>query len=263
MTDYTIKKRNSTGAIDQSSSVKDIFASSKDGSWLIVAPHDDDLVLGCGLLVMAAIAEGIDVHVAVATDGSMGYCDVEDRENIRDIRRKEMYESSLKIGLDADHIHWFDLPDGALPIHQGTVPQEDGSVSGLAWSLTVLFRKISPVVVLSPTPTDYHPDHRVVGSEVDIACFHASGEIWSQLGAPISIPERWDYAVYCPFPDDPNVQLNCDEAYFTKKLDSIGSFVSQRQIAAMVESCRNNGPIEYYQSRPFVLYDPQIYADLF
>ncbi len=263
MSTYRIKQRDAQGAIQKSTSVKDCFAGGKDGTWLVVVPHDDDLVLGCGLLVQAAHAEGIDVHVAVASNGSMGYCDVEDRDQIQDIRRKEMNISSADIGIAEDHIHWFGLQDGALPMAQGTTPQADGSVSGLAWECTKLMRQLKPVVVLSPTPTDYHPDHRVVGSEVDISCFHASGEIWSQLGEPINIPERWDFAVYCPFADEPNVQLSTDIELFDKKLESIGRFQSQRQIAAMVENCRNSGPLEYYAARPFILYDPNDYAGLF
>lgn len=260
---YTLKQRFSDGSIERPQSVQDCFAASKSGAWLVVVPHDDDLVLGCGLLMLAAAAEGIEIHVAVATNGSMGYCDVKDRENIVEIRRQEMNASCADLAIPEERIHWFDLQDGALPMAQGTTPHADGSVTGLAWQLTALMRKIKPVVVLSPTPTDYHPDHRVVGSEVDIACFHASGAIWSQLGTPITIPERWDFAVYCPFTEDPDVQLSCDPGLFDKKLESIGRFVSQKQIAAIVDNCRNAGPIEYYAARPFYLYNPQQYEALF
>ena len=38
------------------------------GPWLLIAPHDDDFILGAGLLVLAAQAQGLPLHVAVATD---------------------------------------------------------------------------------------------------------------------------------------------------------------------------------------------------
>lgn len=263
MSDYKLKHRAADGALTSFTSVQECFAGERQGAWLIVVPHDDDLVIGSGLLVQAAHAEGIEVHVAVATDGSMGYCDYEDKDRITDIRREEQYLSCADLGIPRERVHWCGLQDGALPMHQGTTPQRDGSVSGLAWEVTRLLRQLKPVVVLAPTPTDYHPDHRVVGSETDIACFHASGEIWSQLGEPVAIPERWDYAVYCPFDGDPDVQLTTSDALFDNKLQSVGRFQSQRQIAAMVDNCRKTGPLEYFQSRPFVLYDASKYKSLF
>ncbi len=260
---YSLKQRASDGSLQQLDSVKSCFAKDRDGIWLVVVPHDDDLVIGTGLLVQAAHAEGIEVHVAVSTDGSMGYCDVEDKDKIKEIRTEEQYKSCEDLGIPRERVHWFGLQDGALPMCQGTMPQADGSVKGLAWELTRLMRQLKPVVVLAPTPTDYHPDHRVVGSEVDISCFHAGGEIWSQLGDPIEIPERWDYAVYCPFAEDPNVQLTTDDNFFEKKLSSVGQFKSQRQIATMVENCRNTGPVEYYAAKPFILYTASDYKSLF
>lgn len=263
MSDYQIKQRGADGALSTHDSVQQCFAGERRGVWLIVVPHDDDLVIGSGLLTQAAAAEGIEVHVAVATDGSMGYCDYEDKDRIVEIRREEQYLSCEDVGIPRERVHWCMLQDGALPMTQGTTPQTDGSVKGLAWEITTLMRQLKPVVVFSPTPTDYHPDHRVVASEVDIACFHASGEIWSQLGEPVDIPERWDYAVYCPFAEDPDVQLTTSDALFDNKVKSIARFQSQRQIAAMVESCRKTGAFEYYKARPFNLYDASKYKALF
>src|SRR5437764_504739 len=54
--------------------------------WLMVSPHDDDVTLGAGLLIQAAIAERIDVCAAIVTDGRMGYCTLEQKDRIIDIR---------------------------------------------------------------------------------------------------------------------------------------------------------------------------------
>ena len=42
--------------------------------FLFISPHDDDVVIGGGLMIQSALKEGVPVHVAVVTDGSMGYC---------------------------------------------------------------------------------------------------------------------------------------------------------------------------------------------
>src|SRR4051812_40691305 len=62
-------------------------------TWLFVSPHDDDLCLSCGLLMQQAVAEGVNVQVLVVTDGRMGYCTLDQRDSIAEIRRKETYES--------------------------------------------------------------------------------------------------------------------------------------------------------------------------
>ena len=43
--------------------------------------------------MQAAVKEGIDVQVLVVTDGRMGYCTLEQRDHITEIRRKETYDS--------------------------------------------------------------------------------------------------------------------------------------------------------------------------
>ncbi|NLE28471.1 MAG: hypothetical protein GX629_02230, partial [Phycisphaerae bacterium] len=38
------------------------------------SPHDDDVVLGGGLMMQLAKRENVPVHIVIVTDGSMGYC---------------------------------------------------------------------------------------------------------------------------------------------------------------------------------------------
>src|SRR5688572_28936960 len=64
------------------------FESADDERWLMVSPHDDDVSLGAGLLVQAAVAQRVDVHAAVVTDGRMGYCTIDQKDKIIDIRRR-------------------------------------------------------------------------------------------------------------------------------------------------------------------------------
>lgn len=239
-------------------------ALATNGPWLAIVPHDDDLVIGMGLVAMAAIAAGIELHVAVVSDGCMGYATVAERAGIVARRRAEMEASCVMLGLPASHIHWLGFPDGDLPSWQGcrAVTGQNDPV-GIARSLTATMRRVRPTLVFGPTATDIHPDHRVVASELDIACFHASGVIWLELGAPIALPRRWDYAVYCPFPQPPAVELRATSALFTRKLDAIAAFASQEQIAALVARMRAAGPVEYLREVTWEPYHPGLYAGLF
>src|SRR5918993_4927866 len=83
-------------------------------TWLFVSPHDDDLCLSCSLLMQQAVAAGINVQVLVVTDGRMGYCTLEQRDSISEIRRKETFESFALLGVPKQNIAYVGYPDGGL-----------------------------------------------------------------------------------------------------------------------------------------------------
>ena len=51
----------------------DVATIAGSGPILVLAPHPDDESLGCGGLIAQACAAGIEVHVAILTDGSMSH----------------------------------------------------------------------------------------------------------------------------------------------------------------------------------------------
>jgi hypothetical protein len=50
---------------------------------------------------------------------------------------------------------------------------------------------------------------------------------------------------------------------FSRKLDAIGCWRSQTQIARLVERVRNGGPEEYFRILTFPAYAPSMYRGLF
>jgi LmbE family N-acetylglucosaminyl deacetylase len=227
--------------------------------WLAVSPHDDDVAIGMGMLAMAAVAEGVDLHVAIVSDGSMGYSKPQDQASIVQVRRRET-EASMKIlGVKPQNIHWLGFPDCDLPSHQGRKPKG----TGITHAMTGVIRKTKCNAVFCPTGADLHPDHRIVASETAIACFHASGAIWLELGEPVPVPARWDYAVYCNFTEAPNLEIRSDEALLKRKLDSIACYVSQPQISGLVEHMRQSGPVECFLRCDWQPYSAKSYAHLF
>src|SRR6185369_1825284 len=88
-------------------------------AWLFVSPHDDDLVMGAGLWMQAAVAAGVDVQVLVVTDGRMGYCTLEQRDSIAKIRKGETYASFKILGVGEKQIAYIAYPDGGLYTLQG------------------------------------------------------------------------------------------------------------------------------------------------
>ncbi|MBA3846379.1 MAG: PIG-L family deacetylase [Planctomycetes bacterium] len=240
--------RRDAGGVSAPADVVAAFDGAR--RWLVVAPHDDDAVLGMGLAIVAATAGGVQVDVAIVSDGRMGYGTAAERDGIVARRAVETRDSLTRVGVPAERVHWLGFPDSDLPKHQGATA--DG---GIARALTRVMRQVRPDAVFAPTSADLHPDHRVVASECDIAVFHAAGEIWLELGAQLErVPARWDYAVYCPFPEAPTLLARGDEVAFAAKVAAVEAYVSQRQIASLIASMRAAGPLETYLRRTWTPY---------
>ncbi len=239
-------------------------ASTARQSWLFVSPHDDDLVIGAGLWIQAAVRAGIDVQVLVVTDGRMGYCTLQQRDAISEIRQRETYESFEILGVGREQIAWVGYPDGGLYTLQGRrkarpddeVKPIEGYV-GLSNAFTYHLRRTKASRVFVPTIADLHPDHQIANNEMMISIFHAAGAIWPELGPPLAdVPKVYELAIYCDFPQPPQLELRADERSFETKLAGIAAYRSQLQIAKLVEIIRAAGPYEYLRELNFRFYSP-------
>ena len=236
-------------------------------TWLFVSPHDDDLCIGAGLFMQAAIREGVTVQVLIVTDGCMGYCRLEDRDRIVDIRRQETYESFAILGVPQDHIHYVGYPDGGLVPFIGRRKAQSGEDAiagyiGLQNAFTYHLRKIRPRVYV-PTHTDLHPDHRITHSELMISVFHAAGAIWPELGEPLDQPPNvGELAVYCDFVDLPNLEIISDDEAFQRS-SGASPFTSRRFRSSGSGEPRRAGPYEYVRESEFRLFTPDTYKPFF
>lgn len=236
--------------------------------WLFVSPHDDDLCIGAGLLMQAAVASGVEVQVAIVTDGCLGYCGAEQKDSIIEIRRQETLRSFELLGIPNEQVTFLGFPDGGLTRFIGRRPAVGGEPSvggftGLQNAFTHSLRELRPSRVFVPTRMDLHPDHQITHNELMISLFHASGKIWPELGDPLDVPGVHEMAVYCDFPSDPNLEIISDDAAFEVKLQSIAAYESQLQIAELVQRIREDGPYEYIRDVEFRLYSPRRYRSLF
>lgn len=239
-------------------------------SFMFISPHDDDVILGGGLLIQMAQRENIPVHVVIVTDGSMGYCSKEQKENISDIRRAETYKAFASLGVPRENIVWMGFPDCRLNSYCGRRPADPDDTTaiegyvGLQNSFTKLIREIAPTQCFLPTSSDLHPDHKIVHEELLISLFHAAGNIWPELGTPIEkVPYVHEMGVYCDFPTPPNLRMQTSRSFLEKKLDAIAAFKSQEQISSLIDIVRRSGPYEYLRELNFKLYQPAAYYDMF
>jgi LmbE family N-acetylglucosaminyl deacetylase len=173
------------------------------------------------------------------------------------------------LGIKGRNIYALAYADGGLHCSQGrrqATGHERERIAGyigLQNTITHYLRRVRPQRVLVPGASDYHPDHQIVHNELMISIFHANGKIWPELGEPCELPSVYEMATYCDFAQDPNLEVKSTQEWFQLKLDAIGVFRSQEQIAQIVKQVRDGGPYEYLYEMEFQFYSPRTYRELF
>ncbi|MGD9795046.1 MAG: PIG-L deacetylase family protein, partial [Acidimicrobiia bacterium] len=115
-------------------------------SVLVLAPHSDDEVLGCGGLIAAAVRRGVRVDIVIATDGALSDGD-------RTVRPAESAAAVSVLGADRTRVRFLDRPDGSL----------SNDVEGLADEIGAVLAASRPGLIVSTSSWDPHPDHRALG----------------------------------------------------------------------------------------------------
>jgi LmbE family N-acetylglucosaminyl deacetylase len=113
------------------------------GPWLVFAPHADDETFGMGGSLLKAKKEGIEAHLVVLTDGSLGG----DTENLVQIRSGEVKLAAELLGLKSVQC-WSEL-DRSLDLTEQVLEKVVRAILDL-----------SPSTVFFPGPLEIHPDHR-------------------------------------------------------------------------------------------------------
>jgi LmbE family N-acetylglucosaminyl deacetylase/GT2 family glycosyltransferase len=115
---------------------------------LVVAPHPDDEVFGCGGMLAWHARLGAEVRVVIVSDGAAGDPGRRD-EGIVETRRAESLAAGRELGL-GDY-RFLELRDSHL-----------GSVADLPARLARELDAFAPELVYGPSPQELHPDHRAV-----------------------------------------------------------------------------------------------------
>jgi LmbE family N-acetylglucosaminyl deacetylase len=132
---------------------------------LVLAPHPDDEVFGCGGAILAHVQRGIPVSVIILTDGSL-YGDAA-------IRTAESRSAATLLGCGEPE--FWAYPDRGLRHDQELVAR--------------LVQKIVATgtdVVYAPSPWEVHPDHRQTASAATQAVLLTGVRIaYYEVGSPL------------------------------------------------------------------------------
>ena len=160
---------------------------------VVVSPHFDDEVLGCGGTILRKVAAGAPVTIVQLTDGSRSHAGLLPAGALAEMRREEGRAAAAALGVPAGDVTLLGLPETELA---GAL---DHAVDELVAVLSS--RPAQQVFVTCPWESD---DHRAANEAVRVALTRAGGR-HQLLEFPVWLWARW-----------PWIALGDDEAGPTK-----------------------------------------------
>ncbi len=169
---------------------------------LVVLAHPDDESFGMGGSLAKYAAEGVEVHVVIATDGAVGSVaeGFEDaREKLVEVRRVELERATAILGAQ---LHRLEYRDSGMRGDPGNdhpsafIRCDDQAAIG---RIVRLIREIRPQVVVTHDETGgyFHPDH-IRCWQIVTAAFEQAGDPtrYPELNLPAFRPERLYYTAF-------------------------------------------------------------------
>jgi len=121
---------------------------------LVIAPHPDDEVLGCGGTIAKHVRKGNEVYLCVVTKTYPP----EWSEGEAQERKEEVFQAAKTLGIK--QVHFLDLPTVKLD----TIPQKE-----LNELIAQVIDKVKPQILYIPHKGDVNKDHQAVFDAVMVA----------------------------------------------------------------------------------------------
>lgn len=182
---------------------------------LVIAPHADDEVLGCGATMAKACEKGDEVFVLICSNASVGAPELFSVELIKQIRSEAVAAHRL-IGIK--ETFFLDFPAPALDQHPRYKMSNE---------ISAIIRKIGADTVYIPHRGDCHKDHAIIHECAMVACRPLANCTVKHVYAYETLSEtEWGEPIAADFfvPVKYNI-FSVDE--FLKKLDAMSCFKSQ------------------------------------
>lgn len=166
---------------------------------LAVLAHPDDESYGIGGTLARYAAEGVDVHVAIATDGAAGSVAEgyeHERERLAEVRTHELAAAAKILGVTTHSLGYRDSGYIGDPAHQHPAALIQADEREAAGRVVRLIRELRPQVIITHDETGgyYHPDH-IFCHKITVAAFQAAADpqAYPDIGPGPHQPER----LYC------------------------------------------------------------------
>jgi LmbE family N-acetylglucosaminyl deacetylase len=182
---------------------------------LVIAPHADDEVLGCGATMANACTKGDEVFVLICTNASVGAPELFSTELIKQIRSEAVAAHRL-IGIK--ETFFLDFPAPALDQYPRYKMSNE---------ISAVVRKIGADTIYIPHRGDCHKDHTIIHECAMVACRPLANCTVKHVYVYETLSEtEWGEPIAADFfvPVKYNI-FSVNE--FQKKLDAMSCFKSQ------------------------------------
>ncbi len=145
------------------------------GVALVLAPHPDDEVLGCGGAIVRHVDAGDPVHVVILTDGGHREEVGSDPDAYVAQRQQESRDAAVLLGYGAPT--FWGLPDRGIAYGERLVSR-----------LVTTILSIEADLIYAPSLFELHPDHRTLGmaaAEAVRCCGRACRLVLYEVSAPL------------------------------------------------------------------------------
>lgn len=181
------------------------------GRALILAPHPDDEVLGCGGTIARIVAQGGDVQVAIVTRGQEPQFETAQVEQVA----REALEAHRLLGVS--HSHFLGFPAAGL---------DRMAIVDLNAGISKIVAKVRPDTLFVPFVSDLHFEHRLVFEAAMVAARPRGAAYPLRILAYETMSETNWSAPGLSVAFQPNVFVDI-ENYLAAKLDAFRCFKSQ------------------------------------
>lgn len=181
---------------------------------LVIAPHCDDEILGCGGVMAKYIAQNWDVYTAIVTNGNLGAPELFSEEGTKKVRSEALEAHKL---LGVKETFFLDFPAPRLDF----IPSYKLSIE-----INKLLSKLNISTLYIPHRGDIHKDHRITYEASLVAARPINGCTVKTIYAYETLSET-EWAP--PFGDDafiPNVFEDISE-FLEKKCDAFRCYETQ------------------------------------
>lgn len=185
---------------------------------LVIAPHHDDEVIGCGGSIAYANKKGYLVDVVYMTSGYAGIPETTDINRAIEIREDEAKLAGKILGVYQQY--FFRNPDRALVYSIDNIKQ-----------LIALIRSIGYSWLFFPHKEEKDHEHQVVYQIAKEAVWLSSKRYFPELGDPVNIKNILLYEVWSPLHHF-NIKIDISDFLELKKqaLLSYRSQFTERQV---------------------------------
>ena len=125
---------------------------------LVIAPHADDEVLGCGATMAKAFITGDEIYVLICTNASVGAPELYSEDGIRHVRAEALEAHRI---LGVKDTFFLDFPAPALDQYPRYKMSNE---------ISAIIKKIGADTVYIPHRGDCHKDHTIIHDCSMVAC---------------------------------------------------------------------------------------------